>query len=291
VAAGHDLVVLDVSEPATASIVGSLEDYGVAEVVMSGDVAYMGQPGGMDAIDLSDPSAPGVIGSCNVSFGRMLLEGNRLYVTTGDNPQGGPPSRFKIYDVTNMLDPVELGRAPAPPWGTDVDVVGDLAYITSGASGMHVYDISVETAPVLIGGGSVGVPARSVAVGSEFAYVAAGSVGLQLMPLQCSGPTAVWASGTDAPAQTVLLVASSNPFFGSADLRIGLHTASNVQLTIYDTHGRRVCGVFAGALTAGQHLIHWDGLNDRAQAVPRGVYFARLTTPTTSATTRLVVLR
>jgi hypothetical protein len=44
-------------------------------------------------------------------------------------------------------------------------------------------------------------------------------------------------------------------------------------------------------VSAGQHSVVWDGLDDTGSRVARGVYFARMETPGFSATEKVVMLR
>jgi len=78
------------------------------------------------------------------------------------------------------------------------------------------------------------------------------------------------------PTQLVLYQNNPNPFSASTSatqIRFDLPQSSPVSLKIYDTSGRLVRTLVHESLTAGQHLISWDGKNEEARQVGSGVYF------------------
>jgi hypothetical protein len=97
-------------------------------------------------------------------------------------------------------------------------------------------------------------------------------------------------SVVDAVAVDFLAPPSPNPFRGRASFRFGLARTGAVQLELYDVSGRRVRSLASGTLAAGEHFSAWDGRDQGGNAVKPGVYFARLTTPSRTFTTRLVSL-
>ncbi|RKZ08790.1 hypothetical protein DRQ05_00890 [bacterium] len=69
--------------------------------------------------------------------------------------------------------------------------------------------------------------------------------------------------------------------------------ASNVHvnLSIYDANGRVVRRLVSGDISPGLHRVNWDGRNDKGVAVATGIYFYRLTTPISSMTRKMVLIR
>jgi flagellar hook assembly protein FlgD len=58
---------------------------------------------------------------------------------------------------------------------------------------------------------------------------------------------------------------------------------------LFDLSGRRVRNLADRVLPAGATVLPWDGRDDAGKAMPRGVYFARLTGSGLSATARILL--
>jgi len=94
-----------------------------------------------------------------------------------------------------------------------------------------------------------------------------------------------------APARTVLLGASPNPFNPRTAIRYELAREAKVRLAIHDAAGRRVRVLDEGRLPAGPHAADWDGRSDAGAVVPSGVYFCRLEAGECRQTVKLTLLR
>lgn len=78
-----------------------------------------------------------------------------------------------------------------------------------------------------------------------------------------------------------------NPFSQTTTLPFGLPSRMPVTLSVYDLLGRRVETILGGrSVAAGYHAPSWN-----AADVASGIYLARLKTPTTTATQKLLVVR
>ncbi len=97
------------------------------------------------------------------------------------------------------------------------------------------------------------------------------------------------------PAELSFAPPMPNPTSGSQVFRFALATEAQVQITVYDAHGRVVRVALNRAMRAGRHSFEWDGRDGSGRPLPAGVYFARLQTSSAgvaaSRTQRLVVLR
>ncbi|MCA9758829.1 MAG: hypothetical protein KDA27_23750, partial [Candidatus Eisenbacteria bacterium] len=81
--------------------------------------------------------------------------------------------------------------------------------------------------------------------------------------------------GTGAPKATLLSVLP-NPFADRVTLDFQLETAGDVALRFFDAQGREVRSIAASRIPAGRWSGVWDGRDERAQVLPRGVYFYQL---------------
>jgi len=87
-----------------------------------------------------------------------------------------------IYDLTaNSTSPLlaEQAMTPGTVYGSDVD--GNIAYITSSASDLEVFDFSDPTNPILLGTMSSDAPMYSIDVVDNIAYIAGGTNGLRVV--------------------------------------------------------------------------------------------------------------
>ena len=89
----------------------------------------------------------------------------------------------------------------------------------------------------------------------------------------------------DVSRRLVLAWNYPNPFNAKTVLNYSLPQSGPVTLSIYNLLGQHVETVFEGERPAGNHVITWD-----ASEFPSGVYFARLKTPESSRSIKMVLL-
>jgi len=82
-----------------------------------------------------------------------------------------------------------------------------------------------------------------------------------------------------------------NPFAADTRLQLTLPTAERVVARVFNPAGRLVKTLVNSKLPAGEHLVPWDGTNERGKRVPAGVYFVRLEAGADHALQKVVLLR
>jgi hypothetical protein len=82
-----------------------------------------------------------------------------------------------------------------------------------------------------------------------------------------------------------------NPAVAGTDISFQLAAPGNASLRVYDRAGNLVRTLLRGKRSAGQHTIHWDGLDDDGREVAAGVYSYRLATLGQAVTRKLVLAR
>ncbi|MCB1163197.1 MAG: T9SS type A sorting domain-containing protein [Candidatus Latescibacteria bacterium] len=83
-----------------------------------------------------------------------------------------------------------------------------------------------------------------------------------------------------------------NPFNPKTEIRFSLPETAAVTLTVFDLQGRQVRELGAGAqMTAGDHVLTWNGKSDAGEAVASGVYFYRLSAGDFSQTRKMTLLK
>lgn len=109
-------------------------------------------------------------------------------------------------------------------------------------------------------------------------------------PYSASGVTAVDGLPPARVDDTATLTARPNPARAGVELRFALTRPAASRLEIFDSTGRRLRGLGEAQAVGGVQSARWDGRDESGIAMPSGVYFARLTWPGGSTTTRLTLL-
>lgn len=107
-------------------------------------------------------------------------------------------------------------------------------------------------------------------------------------------PGAQEIAGIDAaPGEGPLAMAipSPNPSSGAVSFRFRTPQSGAVTLELFDVLGRRLRGWHWDALPAGDHLVRWDGADQRGASAPAGALLCRLTAPGGTLTRTAVRLR
>lgn len=89
------------------------------------------------------------------------------------------------------------------------------------------------------------------------------------------------------PTATRMLPNYPNPFNPSTTIVVELAEQSDVNVTIYDMLGRHIRTLVSGVREAGGHMFEWDGTDANGNPVESGMYFARMITPTHTATQQM----
>ena len=98
------------------------------------------------------------------------------------------------------------------------------------------------------------------------------------------------------PNQTVLLANYPNPFNPETWLPYQLANDAEVTIRIYSAAGQLVRHLDLGFQQAGYYIgksraAYWDGRNDLGERLASGVYFYQLSTPESSATRKMVIMK
>jgi hypothetical protein len=82
-----------------------------------------------------------------------------------------------------------------------------------------------------------------------------------------------------------------NPFNPSTEIGFSLPVPSTVTLDIFDVSGKRIRRLLEESRPAGNHSVHWDGLDDNGSRAISGVYFYRLTAGINTHSRKMILLR
>ena len=101
-------------------------------------------------------------------------------------------------------------------------------------------------------------------------------------------PTGV---GRTPPHPITVGEAYPNPFSAQTALDLTLSHDANVAIDVFDVAGRRVRAIDLGLMRAGLSRLTFDGRDDRAGALPSGVYFYRVHAGAETVTRKMVIAR
>ena len=67
-----------------------------------------------------------------------------------------------------------------------------------------------------------------------------------------------------------------NPFNLETQIHFKLSEAAQVKINIFDLTGEMIRTILNERKSSGDHILTWDGLNDKGERVASGVYFYKL---------------
>ncbi|MDD1462571.1 cadherin domain-containing protein, partial [Dolichospermum sp. ST_sed2] len=141
---------------------------------------------GLQIINISNPSAPTLIGNYNTSgiAWDVQIVGNYAYVAVINYAwRVDAFSGLQIINISNPSAPTLIGNYDTSSITYDVEIVGSYAYVADGNSGLQIINISNPSAPTLIGNYDTSGRAEDVQVVGNYAYVADSVSGLQIIDI------------------------------------------------------------------------------------------------------------
>ncbi len=149
VAAGTaGLQVVDITDPAAMVDGGYFTNEDdlqyVSSVTRSGTTIYLAESGaGVAIFDISDPAQP--------AFVRHLVTGSwAMDVFATDNHLFVLDGGFKIFDLSDPHNPSEISFTSVTGTALRVTSAGGRAFVASGSSGLHIFDINDPAEPLLL---------------------------------------------------------------------------------------------------------------------------------------------
>ncbi|HOC87903.1 MAG TPA: T9SS type A sorting domain-containing protein [bacterium] len=182
----NGISILDLTNAAAPTLAGTCDTPGRANILSFGAVTVGGipkghifvadRPGGLRAIDVSNPAAPAETGALPVlaaasgsAYGNFLDSG-KLYVAYGT-------AGLRILDVSVPSQPTLLSTLEVGGDSRGVVVKDNYAFVAARDSGVYVIDATNPAAPVKVN--TLKTPrARGVAISGNYVYVAASDSGM-----------------------------------------------------------------------------------------------------------------
>jgi hypothetical protein len=148
------LSVIDMSDPTQLVALGSAAAQGFpGDLAMSGGIAVVASGSGVELFDVSDPTAPALVGDL-VGYGRssarIAIVDDIVYEVLFYQGTGFTSHELLVIDIGVPAFPVVLTSLPLPDGTKTITTRGSVAYIGGAAGEVHLYDISVPSQPQLI---------------------------------------------------------------------------------------------------------------------------------------------
>ncbi|MBK6737832.1 MAG: hypothetical protein IPG64_07880 [Haliea sp.] len=147
------LRIIDLSNPASADTVGSIEISGGGQLAVQGQIAFVSFNGfrnfnGIDAVNIADPNKPVLLGDLvsapvNVPHAPIALSGNTAYIADRNNG-------VQVVDISDPLNTQLLANIPTTSEANDVAVAEGYLYVAQGIEGVAIYDIDIPTDPEFV---------------------------------------------------------------------------------------------------------------------------------------------
>lgn len=302
------LRVLDVSDPSNPYVMGSLNlpgwpwDYGLD---ISGHYCYIGYgwEDGLRVIDISDPAFPFQVGQCSLWCARDVdVSGLYAYVVSD--------FRFSAIDISDPLNPNEVGFHGWPPNPSDICVSGTYAFVVDSLN-FYVFDIANPANPQLVFEILV-FDCSGIEVSGQYAYIA--TITDRLLIFDVSDPiNPIWTGyyeskprytcnklnvqGAHAyvvsslglhiyqfygagveeeleetiPTKTFVKVLQNPVSSNYIELLLASPLSDKAEITLYSRIGRKIRSYQLCGLKSGKNKLRLD-----AKGLPSGIYFLKL---------------
>jgi len=192
--------------------------------------------------------------------------------------------------------------------GGMVGVIGAVVYAANADGTIYGYDVTDENGSYAIADAAPGV-SYSLSVDapgftSSSSMLASPSYGTDVKgaPQGASGVnfslatvpvvvTSVEENQPLVPSGYVLEQNYPNPFNPTTQILFSLPNNERVTLAIYNLLGQKTAELVNGVMSAGSHVVTWNGRDSRGLQLPSGVYFYRLESPGFTAAKRMLMLK
>jgi len=125
----------------------------------------------------------------------VAVSGNYAYVAQG--------SDLAVYDVTNVSDSLEVGRAITTSGVRDIAIMNNYAYLADSENGLVIVDVTNSSSPEIVGSCDTAGYANSVVLSGNYAYVADENNGLVIIDITNNSAPAIIGTYIDDPAYVV----------------------------------------------------------------------------------------
>ncbi|MBU0741791.1 T9SS type A sorting domain-containing protein [bacterium] len=285
-----ELLVVDLTNPGLPEVLSRLETgtYTTGLAVADGRLYVGTGEDGARAYSLASPLRPELLWIHDTAgqVYNITPDGRMLYVADGSAGITVIEVGKGIFGRPRFVDRLHTpGRAISPI------VVDGILYVADMSGGVQVFDVGEPESYRHLG--HVTEDICDIAIGEDVLVLAdSWARTIQTAPLHCPAfsPTPVHQQVMRTPRVTAG-PAIPNPFNPRTTISFAVQSAQRLTVGVYDASGRRVRGLAARHFPAGEHLLTWDGRDDRGQAAAAGIYFVRLQAELETVTRKIALIR
>lgn len=223
-AGSPDFVILDITDPATPTLVGSMALGGTpTNIAVSGNYAYITSDSNaqeLQIINITNPAAPAQVGSYNAPGNAdglgVFVSGTTVYfvrVFSTDN-------NFFVINAANPAAPTLTGSLQLNAQGNEVSVTDSYAYVASASDTqeLQVVNLTTPSTPTIVGSLNLTGTVDSLTVTSISGTVALGTAGGNLVLVNITAPAAPTLISTFAAGGSVndIVFGNSNKYIFAA---------------------------------------------------------------------------
>jgi PKD repeat protein len=185
-AASNGLFVIDISTPETPTQVAKYNFSGF-HIAQAGPLMSLETMYGIQVIDVSDPLAIKKLGfySTSAPVWYSTASDTRAYIM-----EDASGKNLKIVDLTNPMQPIEIGAYASPYSVSHVNVSGDFAYLSQFTNGFQILDIADPTIPLPVGSFSNDPDCHVSSVSGDLAFLGDYLLGLRILDISDPGAPA-----------------------------------------------------------------------------------------------------
>ena len=259
--------------PANPTLAGSYDTSGNTKgIYVSGKYAFLASSG-LRILDISNPANPIEISHTGTGESKgVFVAGRYAYIS---NSEDG----LIIIDISEINNPIVVGKYNSPGNGRQVYVSGKYAYLADASSGLQIIDISNPANPTVAATYNTPGDATGIFVAKNYAFIADGPLGLQIINISNpSTPSLVGTYNTPGSAEGVYV--SGNYAYvadGSSGIQIiNISNPDSPNLAgSYNTpgiaNGIKVSGKYA-YVADGSNILQIIDVSNPADPKPIGGY-------------------
>ena len=95
----------------------------------------------------------------------------------------------------------------------------------------------------------------------------------------------------EVPGEFKLHQNMPNPFNPETNIQFDIAENSHVRVSVFNLVGQKVASLVNGQMNSGIYHITWNGLSDKGETLPSGMYFYELKTDNYQSVKKLILVK
>lgn len=166
---------------------------------------------------------------------------------------------------------------------------GLLRHLNIAPSSLGLYFAMTHTDSIAFD--STGITQTSVDTASNRIYASVAHFSTLVVRPKSGSPTGTSSSPAEVPKGFALEQNYPNPFNPETSIQYRIPSASNVNLTVYNSLGKVVQTLVNKSLPAGEYSVRWNGRDQLGNKVSSGMYFYRIQAGDYTKTRKMILMK